>query len=87
VRRGKAVVFGEWKSRPGTGSLHPVAIGAGSRSNEAARAFGAEGRYGDSARVHAVTRVNAEPPSQRVMQARMGFPFWLIRSRHLIYAT
>ena len=28
MRREKALIHSGWKSRPGTGSLHPVAIGA-----------------------------------------------------------
>jgi len=28
VRRGKALIHSGWKSRPGAGSFHPVAIGA-----------------------------------------------------------
>jgi len=50
-------VKGAWSTaglpRPGTGSLHPVAIGAA--GNETAEASGAEGRKGDSASVQAVT--------------------------------
>ena len=38
------------------------------RGNEAAEAFGAEGRKGDSVSMQAVTRVNAEQASKRVMQ-------------------
>jgi hypothetical protein len=38
------------------------------RGNEAAEAFGAEGRRGDSVSMQAVTRVNAEQASKQVMQ-------------------
>jgi len=42
-------------TRPGTGSLHPVANQSSSGGNETAEASGAEGRYGDLASVQAVT--------------------------------
>src|SRR6267378_2563165 len=44
VRREKALDFSGCKSRPGTGSLHPVAIEAGSGGNEAVGAFDVKGR-------------------------------------------
>jgi hypothetical protein len=64
VRREKALVHSGKKTRPGTGSLHPVAIGG----NKAAEASGVEGRIGDSASLQAVTRVNAEQAPKTIMQ-------------------
>ena len=44
VRRGKALVHSRCKSCPGAGSFRPVTIDAAVEGNEAAEAFGAEGR-------------------------------------------
>ena len=44
VRREKALDFSGCNSRPGTGSLHPVAIENGGTGNEAVGAFDGEGR-------------------------------------------
>ena len=48
---------------------------SGGGGNKAAGASGVEGRYGDSASVQAVTRVNAEQASKRVTQepTRLNF--------------
>ena len=34
MRREKALIHSGWKSRPGTGSLHPVAIGAAAEATK-----------------------------------------------------
>jgi hypothetical protein len=52
VRREKALDFSGCNSRPGTGSLHPVAIEAAA---EATKLSAFEGSLGDSASVQAVT--------------------------------
>jgi hypothetical protein len=66
---------GNWFAPPGSNR----SSGGG---NEAAEAFGAEGRIGDSASVQAVTLVNAEQASKSVMQeptrhgSREGRSWW-----------
>ncbi len=52
---------GNWFAPPGSNQ-------SGSGGNETAEASGAEGRNGDLASVQAVTRVNAEQASKRLMQ-------------------
>jgi hypothetical protein len=44
VRREKALDFSGCNSRPGTGSLHPVAIETAAEANNAVGAFDGEGR-------------------------------------------
>jgi hypothetical protein len=55
VRREKALVFSGCKSRPGTGSLRPVATEAAVEVTKLLEPFGVEGRNGDLASVQAVT--------------------------------
>ena len=45
VRREKALVNSGCKSHPGTGSLHPVAIGAAAEVTMPSEHFGVEGRF------------------------------------------
>jgi hypothetical protein len=52
---------GNWFAPPGSNR-------SSSGGNEAAEAFGVEGRIGDSASLQAVTRVNAEQAPKRLMQ-------------------
>src|SRR6202040_1676668 len=53
---------------PGNWFVPPGNNRSSGRGNEAAEAFGAEGRKGDSVSMQAVTRVNAEQASKRGMQ-------------------
>jgi hypothetical protein len=53
---------------PGNWFVPPGNNRSSGRGNEAAEAFGAEGRKGDSVSMQAVTGVNAEQASKRVMQ-------------------
>jgi len=66
VRRGKAPIFSGCNSRPAR--VAPAGSNrSGSGGNETAEASDAKGRQGDSASRQAVTRVNAEQASKRVM--------------------
>jgi hypothetical protein len=63
------------KVPPGNWFVPPGNNRSSGGGNEAAEAFGAEGRKGDSVSMQAVTRVNAEQASKRVMQepTRLSF--------------
>ena len=67
VRRAKVLIFSVGAIPTRQLSLQPVAIGAAGGGNETAEAFDGKGRLGDSASRQAVTRVNAEQASKRVM--------------------
>ena len=62
----KLCFFSGSQSRPATIVL-AGSNRSGSGGNEIARAFDGKGRFGDSASLWAVTRVNAEQASKRVM--------------------
>jgi hypothetical protein len=68
VRREKALVLSGGKSRPGAGSLHPVAIGAVREATKPLKPLMKRVALGDSASRQAVTKVNAEQASKRIMQ-------------------
>ena len=53
---------------PGNWFVPPGNNRSSGGGNEAAEAFGAEGRKGDSVSMQAITQVNAEQASKRVMQ-------------------
>jgi hypothetical protein len=68
VRREKALVHSGSKTRPGTGSLHPVAIGAAVEATKPLKPPVERVALGDSASLQVVTRVNAEQASKLLMQ-------------------
>ena len=68
VRREKALILSGGKSRPGTGSLHPVAIGAVVEVTKLLKPLMKRVAIGDPARMQAVTKVNVEQASKRIMQ-------------------
>jgi len=68
VRREKALILSGGKSRPGTGSLHPVAIGAVVEVTKPLKPLMKRVAIGDPARMQAVTKVNAEQASKRITQ-------------------
>ena len=68
VRREKALILSGGKSRPGTGSLHPVAIGAVVEVTKLLKPLMKRVAIGDPARMQAVTKVNVEQASKRVMR-------------------
>jgi hypothetical protein len=68
VRREKALVLSGGKSRPGTGSLHPVAIGAVVEATKPLKPLMKRVALGDPASMQAVTKVNAEQASKRITQ-------------------
>ncbi len=68
VRREKALILSGGKTRPGTGSLHPVAIGAVVEATKPLKPLVKRVALGDPASRQAVTKVNAEQASKRIMQ-------------------
>jgi len=75
VRREKALILSGREIPPGNWFAPPGSNRSSSGGNEAAEAFGVEGRIGDSASMQAVTRVNAEQAPKPTMQepTRPGF--------------
>jgi hypothetical protein len=68
VRREKALILSGGKSRPGTGSLHPVAIGAVVEATKPLKPLMKRVALGDPASMQAVTKVNVEQASKRITQ-------------------
>jgi hypothetical protein len=68
VRRGKGAGPQRVEVPPGNWFVPPGSNRSSGGGNEAAGAFGEKGRNGDSVSMQAVTRVNAEQASKRVMQ-------------------
>src|SRR5271167_3459784 len=68
VRRGKGVGPQRVGVPPGSWFVPPGNNRSSGGGNEAAEAFGAEGRNGDLVSMQAVTRVNAKQASKRVVQ-------------------
>jgi hypothetical protein len=68
VRREKALDFSGCNSRPGTGSLHPVAIETAAEATKLSELSMQRVALGDSASVQAITRVNAEQAPKKQLQ-------------------
>jgi hypothetical protein len=68
VRREKALILSGGKTRPGTGSLHPVAIGAVVEATKPLKPLVKRVALGDLASRQAVTKVNAEQASKIITQ-------------------
>ncbi len=68
MRREKALILSGGKSRPGTGSLHPVAIGAVVEVTKLLKPSVKRVALGDSASMQAVTKVNAEQAPKIITQ-------------------
>ena len=68
MRREKALILSGGKSRPGTGSLHPVAIGAVVEVTKLLKPLVKRVALGDPASRQAVTKVNVEQASKRITQ-------------------
>ena len=68
MRREKALILSGGKSRPGTGSLHPVAIGAVVEATKPLKPLMKRVALGDPASMQAVTKVNVEQASKRITQ-------------------
>jgi hypothetical protein len=68
VRREKCVGPQRVEVPPGSWFVPPGNNRSSGGGNEAIEAFGAESRSGDSVSMQAVTRVNAEQASKRIMQ-------------------
>lgn len=67
VRRDKSCIFNGWNSRPAT--VVPAGSNrSGDGGNKIVGAFDVQGRLGGSASRQAVTRVNAEQASKRLMR-------------------
>ena len=68
MRREKALVHSGRKTRPGTGSLHPVTIGAAVEATKPLKPPVEGVALGDLVSLQVVTRVNAEQASKLIMQ-------------------